>query len=169
MERRKEQVRDADDVIRDYYESDTEGAFRADGTEPVSRVREQGADQSRLGELAGGDPDAADPGGVGEETPTGSNPTPDHDIVDDIGRAAGIEYQDNEPLKFGEKMAERDVDRWELNPASSEDYETRSSSMTEPPPSIPSPDAEKPPHQAGSSSSPRPPRQRKARTRRTST
>lgn len=123
---KKPDVRDADDVIRDYYEGSTEGAFREDGTQPVSSVRTTAEDAARSAELSGGDVDAAsDQGDVGPETVGGSNPTPDQDIVDDIGRAAGVTYQDNEPLKFGDKTAARDEQRWELNPASSEDYETR--------------------------------------------
>ena len=52
-------------------------------------------------------------------------PTPDQDRVDDIGRALGVEYQDNEPLKASDKIAERDRHRWELDPASSDDYKER--------------------------------------------
>jgi Family of unknown function (DUF6335) len=124
---KKSEVRDADEVIREYYEGSAEGAFREDGTQPVSSVRTRTAeDAARSAELSGGDVDAAsDQGDVGPETVGGSNPTPDQDIVDDIGRAAGVTYQDNEPLKFGDKTAARDEQRWELNPASSEDYETR--------------------------------------------
>ena len=59
---------------------------------------------------------------VGDEAPGGDNPTPDQDIVDDIGRAVGVEYQDNEELKGEEKIADRDRHRWELDPASAEDY-----------------------------------------------
>lgn len=62
---------------------------------------------------------------VGDEAPGGDNPTPDQDIVDDIGRAVGIEYQDNEELKGANKVEERDKKRWELDPASSEDWEDR--------------------------------------------
>jgi hypothetical protein len=50
---------------------------------------------------------------------------PDQDIVDDIGRAVGVEYEDNEELKGEEKIAKRDRKRWELDPASSEDYNDR--------------------------------------------
>ena len=42
--------------------------------------------------------------------------------MDDIGKALGVEYQDNEELKGADKIAERDRKRWELDPASSEDY-----------------------------------------------
>jgi len=61
----------------------------------------------------------------GDEAPGGDNPTPDQDIVDDIGKALGVEYQDNEELKAVEKVTERDRKRWELDPASSEDYKER--------------------------------------------
>jgi hypothetical protein len=77
--------------------------------------------------LTGGDVDAdwADAYAVGDEAPGGDNPTPDQDIVDDIGRALGVEYQDNEELKGADKIAERDRHRWELDPASSDDYKDR--------------------------------------------
>jgi hypothetical protein len=75
-------------------------------------------------ELTGGDVDAdwEDAYAVGDEAPGGDNPTPDQDRVDDIGKALGIEYQDNEELKGADKIAERDRKRWELDPASAEDY-----------------------------------------------
>jgi len=74
--------------------------------------------------LTGGDVDAdwEDAYAVGDEAPGGDNPTPDQDRVDDIGRALGIEYADNEELKAADKIAERDKHRWELDPASAEDY-----------------------------------------------
>ena len=74
--------------------------------------------------MTGGDVDAdwEDAYAVGDEAPGGDNPTPDQDRVDDIGRALGIEYQDNEELKAADKIAERDRHRWELDPASAEDY-----------------------------------------------
>ena len=62
---------------------------------------------------------------TGEEAPGGDNPTPDQDIVDDIGKALGVEYEDNEELKAADKVGKRDKHRWELDPASSEDYDER--------------------------------------------
>ena len=62
---------------------------------------------------------------TGEEAPGGDNPTPDQDVVDDIGKAVGVEYEDNEELKSEEKIIKRDRHRWELDPASSEDYNER--------------------------------------------
>ena len=62
---------------------------------------------------------------VGDEAPGGDNPTPDQDVVDDIGRALGVEYDDREELKSEAKISDRDRHRWELGPASSDDYEDR--------------------------------------------
>jgi hypothetical protein len=62
---------------------------------------------------------------VGDEAPGGDNPTPDQDIVDDIGKALGVQYEDNEELKGEKKISDRDKKRWELDPASAEDYEDR--------------------------------------------
>ena len=62
---------------------------------------------------------------VGDEAPGGDNPTPDQDVVDEIGKALGVEYQDAEELRGSEKVSDRDKHRWELDPASSEDYKNR--------------------------------------------
>ena len=62
---------------------------------------------------------------VGDEAPGGDNPTPDQDVVDDIGHALGIEYDDDEELKGGDELIERDKKRWELDPASSDDFDER--------------------------------------------
>lgn len=60
-----------------------------------------------------------------DETSAGSNPAPDQDLVDEIGRTIGLTYEDDEPLRAGAKEHERDAHRWELDPASSEDYAER--------------------------------------------
>lgn len=77
--------------------------------------------------LTGGDVDAnwQSAYAVGDEAPGGDNPTPDQDRVDEIGRALGVEYQDNEELRPADKVGDRDRHRWELDPASSEDYRDR--------------------------------------------
>jgi hypothetical protein len=77
--------------------------------------------------ITGGDVDVdvEDAYFTGDEAPGGDNTTPDQDVVDDIGKALGVEYQDNEELKAVDKVAERDRKRWELDPASSEDYKDR--------------------------------------------
>jgi hypothetical protein len=76
-------------------------------------------------EISGGDMDASWQTGnlAGEETVGGSSPTPDQDIVDELGRAAGLIYADDEPLNSDKKVLDRDRNRWELNPASADDQE----------------------------------------------
>jgi hypothetical protein len=78
-------------------------------------------------DLTAGDVDAdwEDAYSVGDEAPGGDNPTPDQDRVDDIGKALGVQYEDNEELKASDKIAKRDKHRWELDPASSDDYRER--------------------------------------------
>jgi hypothetical protein len=71
------------------------------------------------------DVDVEDAFFAGDEAPGGDNPTPDQDVVDDIGKALGVEYDDNEELKAADKVGKRDKHRWELDPASSEDYKER--------------------------------------------
>jgi hypothetical protein len=70
--------------------------------------------------LTSGDVDAdwASAESVGDEAPGGDNPTPDQDVVDEIGRALGVEYEDDEELQGGAEIGERDRRRWELDPAS---------------------------------------------------
>ncbi len=75
-------------------------------------------------EITAGDVDASweDAYATGDEAPGGDNPTPDQDRVDDIGKALGVQYEDSEELKSGDKISARDKHRWELDPASAEDY-----------------------------------------------
>ncbi len=76
-------------------------------------------------EITAGDVDASwqTANVAGEETLGGSAPTPDQDIVDNLGAAAGLTYKDDEPLDYDQKVLERDRNRWELNPASAQDDE----------------------------------------------
>lgn len=61
----------------------------------------------------------------GDESAVSSMTTPDNNVVEEIGAAMGVTYQDSEELKAGEKERSRDKHRWELDPASSEDYQDR--------------------------------------------
>jgi hypothetical protein len=77
--------------------------------------------------LTGGDVDADWENAYfsGDEAPGGDNPTPDQEVVEEIGKSLGVEYQDSEELRGSDKVLERDKHRWELDPASSEDYKDR--------------------------------------------
>ena len=99
-------------------------AARSGRAEMAARQRKHTAASPTI---TGGDVDADWEGAysVGDEAAGGDNPTPDQQIVDDIGRALGVEYQGSEALKGSEKITGRDRHRWELDPASSEDYKER--------------------------------------------
>lgn len=77
--------------------------------------------------LSGGDIDARweDAESGGDETVGGSTATPGRNDLDAIGKAIGVTYADGEELKPGEKGERHDRHRWELDPASSEDYADR--------------------------------------------
>ena len=74
-------------------------------------------------EITGGDIDASwqTANQSGEETVGSSSPTPDQDVVDELGQAAGLVYDDDEPLDYDAKVLDRDRSRWELNPESALD------------------------------------------------
>jgi uncharacterized protein DUF6335 len=77
-------------------------------------------------DISAGDVDASwqTANASGEEALGGTVPTPDQDIVDNLGKAAGLTYDDDEPLNSDKKVLDRDRNRWELNPASvDEEYE----------------------------------------------
>jgi len=127
----KEQFIDAGTAESDEYEPDEEVKKEFEDAQRLGSgaellKRELREHHSRTPELSGGDIDAdwgrAD---VGDETVGGSSPTPDQDVVEEIGEALGLTYEDNEPLHATEKVGERDRKRWELDPASSEDYNDR--------------------------------------------
>ena len=68
--------------------------------------------------LTGGDVDANWEGAyaTGDEAPGGDNPTPDQDIVEEIGKALGVRYDDDEELRGADKISDRDKHRWEQPP-----------------------------------------------------
>jgi hypothetical protein len=109
---------DDEEVIQDLAERQR---FLNHGSDDLAeRLRRH---HSKDPDLSGGDIDAAwhDSDVSGEESVGGSAPTPDQDVVDELGEALGIEYSDAEPLHTEEKLQNRDRNRWELNPASAED------------------------------------------------
>jgi hypothetical protein len=110
-----------EEVLVSLAEIDDRGEILADLTET--------RDTSVSAELSAGDVDARwdQAESSGEETAGASVATPDQDIVDEIGRAIGLTYEEGEPLRVGRKEQERDEHRWELDPASAEDFGSRAS------------------------------------------
>ncbi|WP_445627250.1 DUF6335 family protein [Nostoc sp. DSM 114167] len=78
-------------------------------------------------ELTGGDVDAywQDADAVGDEAVGGSTSTPDQNVTEDLEAAVGLEMADSEFLHTNDILEDRDGDRWELDPKSSEDYQDR--------------------------------------------
>jgi hypothetical protein len=78
-------------------------------------------------ELTGGDIDARwdQAEAVGDEAVGGTVPTPDQSIVEELGVAVGLNYDDGVSLQTNEILESRDSGRWELDPMSSEDYQER--------------------------------------------
>lgn len=66
---------------------------------------------------SGGDIDAQweEVNGSGSEAVFGHNPTPDQSDVEENAHAMGIDFADNEPLDFLEKLDRRDRNRFELS------------------------------------------------------
>src|SRR5262245_8904821 len=74
-------------------------------------------------ELTAGDVDARwqEAEDSGAETPGGHVATPDQDNVDEIGRAVGMEFQDNQELRTPEEvLSRRDRRRWEMDKRSAD-------------------------------------------------
>ncbi len=119
------------------------GRVESEKFEPTEEVRNEFDEASQLGlagglveklrehhstspALSGGDIDAAwEDADVGEESVGGGNPTPDQSVVEELGKAVGLTYEDGEPLHTAEKLESRDHHRWELDPASSEGFDER--------------------------------------------
>ncbi|MEH2154276.1 DUF6335 family protein [Nostoc sp.] len=78
-------------------------------------------------ELTGGDVDAywQDADAVGDEAVGGSTSTPDQNVTEELETAVGLEMADSEFLHTNDILEERDGDRWELDPKSSEDFQDR--------------------------------------------
>ncbi len=111
-----------DEEVKESFAQDQQRDY---GSGDLKRKLEQHTDESP--QLAAGDIDAAwdNADEVGEEAVGGTTPTPDQDIVDEVGKAVGLTYSNTEPLHTDDKLGQRERDRWELNPASDPEYAER--------------------------------------------
>lgn len=121
LDRARRILPEAEGIEREVTDGSVFAAARSGGEELQHRL---GQHTEASPALTAGDVDAKwdDAYAVGDEAPGGDNPTPDQDRVDDIGKALGVTYDDNEELQGSEKITERDRHRWELDPASSDDW-----------------------------------------------
>jgi hypothetical protein len=125
LERERKQLREVEESVPGPPSSlnmDRHGSAARSGRAAMRHAKKEHTETGPS--LTGGDVDAdwEDAYAVGDEAPGGDNPTPDQDVVDEIGAALGVTYQDDEELKAADKITERDKHRWELDPASAEDY-----------------------------------------------
>ena len=106
----------ADEETEELRELDISSAPQAPGelTEKLSEHHSASPADS------GGDIDASweEVNTSGGESVFGHNPTPDQSDVEENAHAMGIDFQDNEPLDFTEKMDQRDRDRFEMKEGS---------------------------------------------------
>jgi Family of unknown function (DUF6335) len=124
---RRKRDTDTDEAAR-RYEPDAPGSeamIKDDLAEIGRRLVEREFDKyhSVGPELTVGDVDARwqEAEDSGAETPGGHVTTPDQDNVDEIGRAVGMEFQDNQELCAPEEvLSRRDRRRWEMDKRSAD-------------------------------------------------
>lgn len=111
-----ENERPIDEEVREFIEEEISHAPQAAG-ELEERLRDHNAASPAD---SGGDIDAdwEEVNESGSEAVFGHNPTPDQSDVEANAHAMGIDFQDNEPLDFVEKLRKRDRDRFELDEGS---------------------------------------------------
>jgi Family of unknown function (DUF6335) len=125
LDRARRQLREVEETLPGLPSSldlDRSASAARSGRRELQQARREHTETSPVMTAGDVDADWEDAYANGDEAPGGDNPTPDQDRVDDIGKALGVEYEDSEELKAADKIAERDRHRWELDPASSEDY-----------------------------------------------
>jgi hypothetical protein len=103
---------------------DQPGLSQEDITTLQDSSSEYSATSSQIG-ASDGDPAAEQESATGEQSVGGTAPTPDMDMVDELGAAAGIEMADGAILHTTNMLERRDESRWELDPSSAEDYQER--------------------------------------------
>jgi hypothetical protein len=117
------------DLPQEITESYGTGVALEPGLEIGGRTMHDRMEQytSASPELTGGDIDARwdQAEAVGDEAVGGTAPTPDQSIVEELGAAVGLDYDDGVSLQTNDILELRDSGRWELDPMSSEDYQER--------------------------------------------
>lgn len=107
---------DTESEIAEVIEAEIAGAPKAP-SELEERLEENHAASPAD---SGGDIDAdwEEVNTSGAESVFGHNPTPDQSDVEENAHAMGIDFADNEPLDFVEKIEKRDRNRFELDEGS---------------------------------------------------
>ncbi|MGC1393831.1 MAG: DUF6335 family protein [Coleofasciculaceae cyanobacterium] len=99
-----------------------------DRNQGIGKMLEDDAENMEIsGAVSGGDIDVDQYQAevVGEEAVGGTTPTPDQNVTEYIEKAVGLEMDDRSFLRTNDILEQRDDQRYELDPTSSEDYQNR--------------------------------------------
>lgn len=99
-----------------------------DRNQGIGKMLEDDAENMEIsGAVSGGDIDVDQYQAevVGEEAVGGTTPTPDQNVTEYIEKAVGLEMDDRSSLRTNDILEQRDDQRYELDPTSSEDYQNR--------------------------------------------
>jgi len=131
-ERNAKTTRDGDnlgELPQEITESYGTGVIDQPGVsqDDITTLQDSSSEYSSTSQIGGedGDPAAEQESATGEQSVGGTAPTPDLDMVDELGAAAGIEMPDGAILHTTDMLEHRDESRWELDPSSAEDYQER--------------------------------------------
>lgn len=99
-----------------------------DRNQGIGKMLETDADNMVIsGDVSGGDMevDQYQAEVDGEEAVGGTTPTPDQNVTEYIEKSVGLEMDDRAFLRTNDILEQRDDQRYELDPTSSEDYQER--------------------------------------------
>lgn len=99
-----------------------------DRNQGIGKMLETDADNMVIsGDVSGGDIDVDQYQAEvdGEEAVGGTTPTPDQNVTEYIEKSVGLEMDDRAFLRTNDILEQRDDQRYELDPTSSEDYQER--------------------------------------------
>ena len=99
-----------------------------DRNQGIGKMLENDAENMEIsGDVSGGDIDVNQYQAEveGDEAVGGTTPTPDQNVTEYIEKAVGLEMDDRSFLRTNDILEQRDDQRYELDPTSSEDYQER--------------------------------------------
>ena len=99
-----------------------------DRNQGIGEILEEDADNMIIsGNVSGGDMEVNQYQAEveGDEAVGGTTPTPDQNVTEYIEKSVGLEMDDRAFLRTNDILEQRDDQRYELDPTSSEDYQER--------------------------------------------
>ena len=115
-------------VSREFEEIEIPYEGITDRNQGIGKMLENDAENMEIsGDVSGGDIDVNQYQAEveGDEAVGGTTPTPDQNVTEYIEKAVGLEMDDRAFLRTNDILEQRDDQRYELDPTSSEDYQER--------------------------------------------